>query len=235
MATKKIGLPFWKVGDNSFGSTLNYIMYAERFGEVIPLMPNHTVREDLDLLILPGGADIDPLRFNQTPGWYTGKADMFKEHFDKVYLPQYINNNTPILGICRGHQSLWVEFGGELIQNFNHETNDYSKDQYSPVHGMSFTNEFYNKHEFSIKFSVDVNSRHHQVCEPTKVPKDLQILAVHTATKNYRDNAVEMFAHKQLPIVGIQSHPEDYNDFEAIKFMDNVIMRLINTKTSILK
>ena len=30
-----IGLPFWRVGDNSFGSTINYIAFAEQYGEIV--------------------------------------------------------------------------------------------------------------------------------------------------------------------------------------------------------
>lgn len=96
---RKIGVPLWKVGDSSFGSTWSYLQFASRYGEVIPLMPKHTVREDLDLLILPGGADVDPLRYGQIPNFFTGKPDAFKEYFDKAYLQQYIDAGVPIFGI----------------------------------------------------------------------------------------------------------------------------------------
>lgn len=95
----KIGIPVWKVGENSLGSTVSYVEYAERFGEVVLLSPEHEPKLDLDLLILPGGADVDPARYKQKPNWYTGKPDLIKEYFDRKYLPIYVANRVPILGI----------------------------------------------------------------------------------------------------------------------------------------
>ena len=99
MTKKKIGLPFWKTGDNSIGATLAYITFAEQFGEVIPLMTQHTIRTDLDLLILPGGPDISPMMYDEMPGYNTSKPDLQKDYFDKIYLPQYIGAKVPIFGI----------------------------------------------------------------------------------------------------------------------------------------
>ena len=99
MATKKIGIPVSKTGENSVGLTLSYIEFAEQYGEVVLLMPNHTIRRDIDLLILPGGPDIDPRSYGAMPSWFTGKPDLYKEYFDARYLPAYIQQGTSIFGI----------------------------------------------------------------------------------------------------------------------------------------
>lgn len=238
--TKKIGLPFWKTGENSFGSTIPYIAYAGRFGEVVPLMPEHTVREDLDLLILPGGPDVNPLNYGETPGYYTGKPDMFKEHFDRKYLQQYIDAGVPIFAICRGHQALAVHLGAKLIQHMNHETTNVSVDPTKIVHDMVFTPEFTTRHEFTPTTFTGVNSRHHQVVAEDTLPDELVIIARHKSftkanqKQYYTDNTIEMMAHRELPIVTLQSHAEDTYDKMTQQFLDNVILHLINTKTAIL-
>lgn len=240
MSTKKIGIPFWKVGDNSFGSTINYIAFAEQYGEIVPLMPEHTLRTDLDLLILPGGADVDPLRYNETPGYFTGKCDVFKEHFDKVYLPQYIEAGIPIFAICRGMQSIGVLYNGKLIQHMSHETNDITKDPYTSQHDMLFTEEFTTIMNFTRSKALPVNSRHHQVIDRHALPNELKVLAVHKSFDKQNkfgtsDGSVEMIAHTELPIVGLQSHPEDFLDYQSITFVNKIIDHLITNKTSILK
>lgn len=235
-----IGLPFWKTGDNSFGSTISYIQFAERYGEVVPLMPRHTVRQDLDLLILPGGADVDPLRYDEVPDYYTGKSDVFKEHFDKVYLQQYIDAGIPIFAICRGMQSVGVHFGAKLVQHMNHETNDITKDPYIAKHSMKITPQFSTALNFTRNKLIHVNSRHHQVISPIGLPPSIKILGVHTpfikeGVLLEGDGSIEMIAHDSLPIIGLQSHPEDSIDENCITFVDNIIEYLIRYKKSILK
>ena len=235
MTKKKIGLVASKTGENSFGSTINYIMFAERFGEVILLMPDHEVRDDLDLLILPGGADVSVARYGQTPNWFTGKPDIFKEHFDEVYLPQYIANGTPICAICRGFQSLYVTLGGSLIQHMNHETNDMAKDQFSAVHDMMLLPNFTSRTQFTDKVKLPINSRHHQIIDVATCPEDLSIVGVHCKFRsNNSDGSPEMYLHDDLPIVGFQFHPEDVYEPDTYHFINNVVNTLIETKQSIL-
>ena len=230
MTYKKIGLPVWKTGDNSVGSTLSYVQFAEMFGEVVFLMPKHTLRPDLDLLILPGGPDLPSTVYEERPHWFTGKSDPQKDYFDKVYLPQYIAAGVPVFAICRGAQAIAAHFGGKLIQHMSHETNK-ADDPYKAVHKMTIDSQTYPQlTAFTDKKLIPVNSRHHQaVRESSLVNTDLVVTARHE-----KDKHVEMIAHKTLPIVGLQSHPEDCFEDETTDFVFNIIKWLIETKTSIL-
>lgn len=229
MTTRKIGIPLWKTGENSLGSTLAYIMFAEQFGEVIPLMPEHTIREDLDLLITVGGADKLPSSYGECPGYFTQKPDLQKEYFDSHYLPNYIDLEIPIFSICRGAQAIATHFGSKLIQHMDHETNK-ADDPYKCVHKIKFDIlNFWNKSRFTNSLSVDVNSRHHQTIRESTIPDCLSVIARHET-----DNHVEMIAHKSLPIVGVQFHPEDIFNQNTNSFIENIIARLIESRRSIL-
>lgn len=228
----KIGLPIWEIGKNTLGASKSYIGFARRFGEVILLDPNHEVREDLDCVIIPGGADVDTIRYNQAPGLFTGKPDIYKEWFDYEYLDKYIKLGTPLFAICRGMQSLWVHFGGQLHQDlgmdcnsFNHLTNPI-EDGCKVMHKAS-VDPIYAKELNRGKTRFGVNSRHHQVCdETTNTPEGLDVFS-----RCEIDNTVEGFVHKTLPIVAFQHHPEDCYSELAYAMM----AQLVETRKTIYK
>jgi len=219
----------WMTGANSIGSTISYIMYAEQFGEVIPLMPTHTVREDLDLLITVGGSDKNPSAYGEAPGYFTQKPDLHKEYFDYQYLPQYIELGIPVFSICRGAQAIATNFGAKLIQHMDHETNK-PEDPYKCVHKIKFDAlSFWNKSRFTNLSTLNVNSRHHQTINEGTIPDCISVIARHES-----DNHIEMIAHNSLPIVGVQFHPEDIFEANTNEFLERIIYRLIESKRSIL-
>ncbi len=102
MKTKKIGVVGHFVGPTTFGISKPYMTFLSYFGEVSIISPWEKETRDLDLLVLPGGPDVDPLRYleeGEDFNIYTGAPCMQRERFDRILLPQYITKRTPILGI----------------------------------------------------------------------------------------------------------------------------------------
>ena len=61
--------------------------------------------EDLDLLVLPGGPDVDATRYlgkKDKVSFANQKPDPMREWFDLNMLPQYIESKIPIFGIKNG-------------------------------------------------------------------------------------------------------------------------------------
>lgn len=229
MTTRKIGIPISKLGESSIGLALSYLMFASQFGEPVLLLPDGSVREDLDLLLLQGGADVDSSRYGEFPGYFTGKPDLHKEYFDVNVLPKYIELGVPIAGICRGEQSLAVHFNAKLIQHMQHETNK-PEDPYKCVHKVNLDPlNFWNWKEYTNKLTLDVNSRHHQVVSDDNFPDCLTVIGRHKD-----DKSIEIFCHNTLPIIGLQAHPEDIYDKDTNDFVYNIIDRIIETRKSIL-
>ena len=102
MSQKKIGIVGWNVGDNTFGVGKNYLTWISKFGAPIILTPHNREIENLDLLILPGGADINPWTYGEIPHFNTGTPNVMLEYFDATMLPQYIESGIPIFATCRG-------------------------------------------------------------------------------------------------------------------------------------
>jgi putative glutamine amidotransferase len=218
---KKIGIVGWNIGDNSFGATKTYLNFLTHFGNVQIITPQQEVIKDLDLLVLPGGRDVNPLRYGGIPDWFNSEPNSMLEYFDAHKLPQYIEQETPIFGICRGFQTLNVHFGGGLTQNYVHEQSTKSRGDL--VHKLFKMENFpekvklinYNKSGKLIEVDfVETNSLHHQVIFKQDLSKEL------IPTLEHIDGVIEAFIHPTLPIAGVQYHPEEIWDCYAMGIID---------------
>jgi putative glutamine amidotransferase len=218
---KKIGIPGWLIDGKCFGVTLPYINYISKFGIPIIITPNQVNDlPEIDLLYLPGGLDVNPLNYNEMPGYYTQNPNVMLEYFDKHILPKYIENNTSIFAVCRGAQSLFTMYGGTLIQDFKeHKQSGYPTDQchlIKPKDASLYKN--YNELFKNLK----VNSRHHQMMIDDGKSNEIDIIAV---AEDFTD-IVEVWKHKTKDIWGVQYHPEDHGTND--KFSPFVINNLLN-------
>lgn len=99
---KTIGIVGYSLGDNSFGAGKLHLDYISNFGKPRILMPSDEDVQDIDLLYLPGGLDLNPSNYGQAPGFFTSNSDVHKEYFYRVMLPKYVEANIPIFGVCLG-------------------------------------------------------------------------------------------------------------------------------------
>jgi anthranilate synthase/aminodeoxychorismate synthase-like glutamine amidotransferase len=96
---------------------------------------------------------------------------------------------TPVLGVCLGHQSLVVAFGGEVVVG-------------DPIHGKDAEVEHDGRTIFAGLPSPLVAGRYHSlVAEPSAVPEALEVSAT-------SGDVVMGVRHRELPAEGVQFHPE---------------------------
>jgi anthranilate synthase/aminodeoxychorismate synthase-like glutamine amidotransferase len=96
---------------------------------------------------------------------------------------------TPVLGVCLGHQSLVVAFGGKVVVG-------------EPVHGKDAEVEHDGRTIFAGLPSPLVAGRYHSlVAEPGAVPGELEVSATF-------GDVVMGVRHSELPAEGVQFHPE---------------------------
>ena len=193
---KIIGIPGWKVTEESYGVTSNYLEFASKYGKPRIIMPWEDLI-DVDLLILPGGRDISPALYGETPGFKTSNPDVFKEHFFTKKLPLYIESNTPIFGICLGFQQLGVYYGNKLKQHTLYHAQ--SDDRWEEAHSVEIVDQDNLFHGVDIK----VNSHHHQYFESASFTDELAIVAVAENEDNNEGYIVEAFIHQEKPIAVI--------------------------------
>lgn len=153
--------------------------------------------EYADGLFLTGGVDIEPARYGEETLPECGKLDLWRDEMEFAWGRAFVLAEKPILGVCRGLQTLNVLLGGTLYQDI--------PSQLGLTHGNGTIHEI-EAAEGSELFELFgrnflVNSYHHQAV------KDLAPGLEITATSE-EGRIVEAFRHTFLPIWAYQYHPE---------------------------
>lgn len=80
------------------------------------LKVEHVVQE-LDALVMQGGADVAPQTYGQAPIDPRWQGDVVRDRYELALLRAFLAQKKPVLGVCRGAQLLNVAFGGTLYQD----------------------------------------------------------------------------------------------------------------------
>ncbi|WP_214413480.1 gamma-glutamyl-gamma-aminobutyrate hydrolase family protein [Sphaerisporangium fuscum] len=98
-----------------------YIEHIERAGGQPVILPPAgepgRLVERLDGLVVAGGGDIDPARYDAAPHGETGYVREFRDEAEFELVRAALAADLPFLGICRGLQVLNVALGGTLHQH----------------------------------------------------------------------------------------------------------------------
>lgn len=72
---------------------------------------------DLDGLILQGGSDVSPRSYGEEPVRPEWAGDFVRDQYEIELVREFLAQDKPVLGVCRGLQLLNVAFGGTLYQD----------------------------------------------------------------------------------------------------------------------
>lgn len=169
--------------------------------------------EELDGLILHGGADVAPETYGEAPLKEEWKGDRVRDLYEMELFHAFKNIGKPVLGVCRGSQLINVALGGSLYQDIGTQVPDtlnhrdwHIYDQ--NFHEIEFKSGSYLEKIFG-KGKFKANSIHHQALKD--IGKGLTVEAVSTD-----DGVIEGIKYQGPSYVcGIQWHPEFHDDGDA--------------------
>jgi len=208
--------------------------FMSQFGEVtaVPRLGTmHKYIRDYDVLVIPGGSDVDPRQYGEEPTDKCGTPNSAYEKQDFELLRPWIKTGKPIVGVCRGLQVLNVALGGTLWQDICDHGGGDTKSKRG--HFM-----YTNDPDFNV---VDVNSYHHQAIKKladglidigwSKADQPMMEDVVnnyikpieHSGETTLCPSIVEAIQHETLPYVAFQYHPEYYNCAFAITKITKVL------------
>ena len=117
-----------------------------------------------------------------------------------------LGRDTPLLGVCLGHQCIGEVFGGEVVrapQIMHGKTSMVRHGGLGVMAGLS--NPF------------EATRYHSLVVEPTSLPADLEV------TAETEDGVIMGLRHRTLPIEGVQFHPESILTGEGKALLTNFL------------
>lgn len=140
-----------------------------------------------DAMALSDIHKLNPTKIILSPGpGYPAQAGLMPE------IIREFHKNVPMLGICLGHQALAEAFGGRIIE------------APEPVHGkqsvihLDKTCPLFSK----LPEQLTVGRYHSLIVDPASLPACLRVTAASL------DGLIMGVQHRELPIFGLQFHPE---------------------------
>lgn len=159
----------------------------------------------VDGLILTGGPDICPRFYGEEPMVGIGDMDYPLDLMELEAARQAEKTDIPILGICRGIQTITVVFGGSLYQDIPTQVGSsldhrQKADKTVNTHRVNITNSSKLFHIVGREI-LWVNSKHHQA---VRTPPPGFIV-----TAKASDGIIEGIEKPDSPfLLGVQWHPE---------------------------
>jgi anthranilate synthase/aminodeoxychorismate synthase-like glutamine amidotransferase len=183
--------------DNYDSFTYNLVQYLGELGAAVEVMRN-------DVVTLDDIARAKPERIVISPG--PGRPEDAGVTMEVI---KRMGAETPILGVCLGHQAIGAVFGGSVVRAT------------APMHGKTSTIEHDGRGVFSGIAEPFVASRYHSlVVAESGLPADLEVSA-----RTREDGTIMGLRHRRWPVHGVQFHPESILTGEGRRILRNFLDR----------
>src|SRR5215210_6301766 len=164
--------------DNYDSFTYNLVQYLGELGAEVLVRRNDEVTSE-------EVAELHPDRIVVSPGPCTPT-----EAGVSVELIEKSAGEVPILGVCLGHQAIGQAFGANVVRG-------------EPVHGKTAKILHDGEGVYrGLPQGFEATRYHSLVIEPESVPESLRV------TSRTEDGVIMGVRHKELPVEGVQFHPE---------------------------
>jgi anthranilate synthase/aminodeoxychorismate synthase-like glutamine amidotransferase len=181
--------------DNYDSFTYNLVQYLGELGAEVSVVRN-------DVATIDQISAARPERIVISPG--PGRPEDAGVTMDVI---KRLGGQTPIFGVCLGHQAIGAVFGGSVVRAS------------VPMHGKTSTIEHNGRGVFSGLTAPFLASRYHSlVVADSGFPAELEVTA-----RTQEDGTIMGLRHRTLPIHGVQFHPESILTGEGRKILRNFL------------
>jgi len=184
---------------------------ASAGGLAVVLVPTASEHIDdlldrVDGILIPGGGDIDPLRYSDSRHESARGISEERDEFEIEVALRAKTRRMPVFAICRGLQIVNVALGGSLVQDLPSHTGAHGHDiigddAYEP-HSQALVDPGCRIAAVIGDGLKDINSIHHQAVET--LGEGLKVVA------SAPDGTIEAIEHEDelWPLLAVQWHPE---------------------------
>ncbi|WP_298848017.1 aminodeoxychorismate/anthranilate synthase component II [uncultured Ruegeria sp.] len=184
--------------DNYDSFTYNLVHYLGELGAEMVIRRNDALDVQEAMAMNPAGILLSP-----------GPCDPDQAGICLALTEAAAETKTPLLGVCLGHQTIGQVFGGKVVRC--HEI----------VHGKMSTMNHTGKGLFAGLPSPFEATRYHSlIVDRETLPDCLEI------TAELEDGTIMGLQHKELPIHGVQFHPESIASEHGHALLKNFLQEL---------
>ena len=122
---------------------------------------------------------------------------------------------VPVLGVCLGHQCIGVAFGGRI-----------ERATVGPVHGKTSEVDHDRSGVFTgLPVPLTATRYHSLAIDEETFPQDLRV------TARSEDGVVMGVMHRELPVEGVQFHPESVLTVDGPALLENFVKSVSNAES----
>ncbi len=181
--------------DNYDSFTYNLVHYLGELGADVVVKRNDALDVQEAMAMKPAGILLSP-----------GPCDPSQAGICLALTEAAADTRTPLMGVCLGHQTIGEAFGGDVVRC--HEI----------VHGKMGTVSHTGKGIFKdIPNPFEATRYHSLVVDRETLPECLEI------TAELDDGVIMGLQHKDLPIHGVQFHPESIRSEHGHAMLQNFL------------
>ena len=182
--------------DNYDSFTYNLVQYFGELGAELEVYRNDKITVDEVMKKKPEKIVISP-----------GPGEPKNAGISEAVIKMF-GSKVPILGVCLGHQAIGEVFGGRITHAKN------------IMHGKTSLI-YHNQKEIfkGVDNPFEATRYHSLVVDRKTLPKALTVIA---QTKD-KDAEIMGLKHKDLPVWGVQFHPESILTGEGMKILSNFL------------
>lgn len=213
MAKKIIAVvPLWDDEKESIWMLPGYMNGIKEAGAIPVILPLASEQQDTlevfekcDGLLMTGGHDVSPSLYKERCGIKCGASCKERDLLETALYTNALEQDKPVLGICRGIQLINVLQSGTLYQDLPTEyasgIDHHMKPPYTNVAHFVDIKEETPLYDLLSTRRLGVNSYHHQAIK--RLGSDLEIMA------ESEDGLIEAVRHRKKKFVwAFQWHPE---------------------------